>query len=442
MIPRIEPYIWDALYGPIRLPEFIWDIISTPELQRLREVRLCNINSFCLTGGANINRYEHAIGTCYLAIRCSDSWPALAKVSESEYRNFLLAALLHDIASAAFGHSVEYIESRVGFDHESAFSHVVLGQIEKGSYEYKSTTFEPIFFGMARNLFTKISSADLLDIGEIVTGKGRLGPLISSTLDLDNIDNVFRLAYHIGITRSGHIGLRLAESMRMEEDEVILKKESIPLVEEWQGVRRRLYKLLLLNPQEFAGKCMLTEAIELAKLRHSHSFKWYDVDFELLKELAEVSSESNLIISRLMRGDLYGCLGIFSSSRMGMRNIFDDQGKRTKLEGLISGRIREKFPSRFKSALVAIHCIVDSNKTDRQVKIRTDTGEVLIIGRRSDELLIGVFLKNTGMNMYQINRVPEIKELRREALTLLAQELGDNSMKEMEQYAEANECRQ
>ena len=39
----------------------------TPEVQRLREVRLCNINSLCITGSANTNRYEHSVGTAFLA---------------------------------------------------------------------------------------------------------------------------------------------------------------------------------------------------------------------------------------------------------------------------------------------------------------------------------------------------------------------------------------
>ena len=84
-----ERYIYDALYGAINLPDFIWDIISCPELQRLREVRLCNINSLCLTGGANINRYEHAIGTCYLAKVCLDNWPPLNPITKDVFNNFL-----------------------------------------------------------------------------------------------------------------------------------------------------------------------------------------------------------------------------------------------------------------------------------------------------------------------------------------------------------------
>ena len=68
-----ERYIMDVLYGHLRLPEYVWRVLPAPELQRLREVRLCNINSLCLTGGANINRYEHALGTAHLALELPEA---------------------------------------------------------------------------------------------------------------------------------------------------------------------------------------------------------------------------------------------------------------------------------------------------------------------------------------------------------------------------------
>ena len=36
-------YVLDALYGPIRFPDYAWEVISCPEIQRPREERLYNI---------------------------------------------------------------------------------------------------------------------------------------------------------------------------------------------------------------------------------------------------------------------------------------------------------------------------------------------------------------------------------------------------------------
>ena len=254
-------YVYDSLYGVIYLEdEFIWDVVPSPELQRLREIRLCNINSLCLTGGANINRYEHAIGTCYLAQECLKSRPPLNPVTENEKKIFLLTALLHDVVGPPFGHSVQYyIGPKEKFDHEKAFLYAIAGK-KGGVYEYKRTTVEDVFFGMPRripSLSREISSEDLEKIGENIAGKGKFGPLICSTMDLDNIDNVFRLAYHIGIVKSGDVPLKLAKSIWIENSRLVLRKDAIPLIEEWHKVRKKLYSILLLNPEEFSAKCMI-----------------------------------------------------------------------------------------------------------------------------------------------------------------------------------------
>ena len=58
---------------------------------------------------------------------------------------------------------------------------------------------------------------------------------------------------------------------------------------------------------------MLTEAIELSEMANVAHFTWHDVDFELLEKLKVASSESADLISRLMKGDLYGCIGIYDN---------------------------------------------------------------------------------------------------------------------------------
>lgn len=434
-------YIYDPLYGPIYLPDFIWSIIPCPELQRLREVRLCNINSFCLTGGANINRYEHSIGTCYLAQECLNFWPLLNPVDEKEQELFLLAALLHDVSSAVFGHSLQYIESRYGFEHE-AFKYAVTGA-EGASYSYKSTTLEPIFFGMGRELSSKISSEDIDEIDKIVKGEGRFGPLINSTMDLDNIDNVFRLGYHIGLVKSGEVPLKLARSLYIENNKLIVRKEAVPLVEEGYKARKRLYQLLLLNPEEFSAKCMLTEAIEIAKAKKEYPFRWYYVDYEFLKKLSDISSELSIIISRLLKGDLYGCIGIFSTMKIDKDEIFSDVKKRTKLEDELNSILRAKLSSRFKSAMVALHLIIDVNKTERQVCIQTDDGISVKIGRSSKQLLIGVFFKNQDLNIYKINKIPSntMYKIQREVYSYLSDILEEPNLRKVELYGEINECK-
>jgi len=441
---KSKRYIFDPLYNIIYLPNFIWDVIPSPELQRLREVRLCNINSLCLIGGANINRYEHAIGTCHLAQNCLDSWPLLDSISEEDRYCFLLAALLHDIPNAAFGHSVEYVEVKKGFDHQDAFKTIMLGEKKPIGYSYRSASLEQIFFGMHKEIPLRITSEHLEKIDEIISGKGRFGSLINSSIDLDNIDNVFRLAYHIGLVKSGEIPLKIARSIYTKNNTLVLRGDAIPLVEEWQKVRKKLYYLLLRNPEEFSAKCMLNEAIEIAKEKHALPFNWYDVDYELLTKLSKVSAETSEIISRLVKGDLYGCIGIFSTAKVEEYMALNDASYRNKIEDEISDLFTNPiFAPQFKSSKIAMHIIKDVNKTERQVQIQLDNGQVATIGRKSNQILIAVFFKNKDLNMYTLDNLSDnmIARIKKKVFVHISSVLKDKDLIQLSNYAEIQECK-
>ena len=283
-------YIYDSLYGKIYLDPVIWEVFATPEIQRLREVRLCNINSLCLTGGANINRFEHAIGTVYLAQQCLEDWPL---VTAQERKVFLLAALLHDAANAAFGHSLEYILSSEGYSPEQGFKAAITGSAE-AEYIYKNSAHEKFFFDVQRSLGNKITDEEFNDISSIIRGEGRFGQLINGTIDLDNIDNVYRLAYHIGLISKTETPVKLAKSMWTERNNLIIKDGSDDLIEEWYKVRKNLYLLLLENPEEFSAKCMLSEVVELDRRYESgekSKFSWNNTDYEVLVKLKTLSNK-------------------------------------------------------------------------------------------------------------------------------------------------------
>lgn len=57
---------WDPLYGRTELSHFEYALLSTPEVQRLRYIRMCNINSMLVTGASEISRFEHSLGVLRL----------------------------------------------------------------------------------------------------------------------------------------------------------------------------------------------------------------------------------------------------------------------------------------------------------------------------------------------------------------------------------------
>lgn len=289
-------YIWDALYGKIEFTPLIYKCMFSPEVQRLREVRLCNINSLCITGSANTNRFEHSVGTAYLAkINIESAGQKHLKLRAKQKETFIVAALLHDVANGPFGHSYEYIMEKKGFVPEQGLGGVLSGVTSIGEGAHTNTSpFETIFFGKMKELTSTLNSEQKNEISMIVAGKHPLSKLISDTIDLDNIDNVFRMAYHMGINFRKEAPVRLAESMSIRDGRVLFDETVKSYLEEWYAIRQKVYKFLLLNPQEFAGKYMLTEAMDVffecisQQKAQGHDIKWNYTDYELMEQLNEL----------------------------------------------------------------------------------------------------------------------------------------------------------
>lgn len=398
-------YVYDALYGPVHYPKYIWDVLSCPELQRLREVRLCNTNSLCLTGGANINRYEHSLGTAFLAIQCLTA--AGEKITTRCAKHVVYAALLHDVGSTAFGHSVQYVLDPKGYHHES-LSEIVTGvPADNSSYQYQHAKMEPIFFGMPKRLEYLLDQTELRCVADIVEGHGQYGCLINGSMDLDNIDNVYRLSYHIGLVRSGENALKLARHIWVSDGQLMVDDDAVDLMHDWYDLRRDLYRILLLNPDEFSAKAMLEDALLMADRRAITPFFWHDVDYEIIEKLLSSSSDVANVVSRLMIGDLYGCIGLYTTSELSCYKDIAKPARRAQLENALSNVLRDLGP-RFRSASISIHAIEDINKTERQIQYVNARGRRVTMGHPSSRVLIGLFCRNKHLSMARIR--PSILE--------------------------------
>lgn len=283
----------------------------TPEVQRLREIRLCNINSLCITGSSNTSRFEHSVGTAYLAmVNINSDIQKHLKLTSADKETFIIAALLHDVANGPFGHSYEYIMEKKGFVPEKGLREVLTGVSSVGEGAHKNKIpFETFFFDTTRALSGILNNEQIEKIDTIIEGNDPLSKLISNSIDLDNIDNVFRMAYHMGLSFRKEAPFKLATSMYIENNEVHFLESSRTYLEEWYLIRKRVYKFLLLNPQEFAGKYMLTEAMDImfnyAKQAGNSEFeiKWTYTDYQLMEELLKQKEiwlkEKTLLASEL-----------------------------------------------------------------------------------------------------------------------------------------------
>jgi uncharacterized protein len=234
-------------------------------------VRLSNIDSVDLPSISNLSRYEHVMGVAYLAQKA----PIGGRLSELERLALTASALLHDWAITAYGHLVEEALQYVGtnFDHESRLKEIATGT---SSADLGGLHDRQVLHGRNMGLRewsdqvtkSRYESSELIElISDFISGKGSAGRLIAGTIDLDNIDNVFRMAYHIGLDVDRACPLRLALAMEKVDDltgDPIFPASAIQDIQLWLKTRRQVYDLLMLAERDFAGKTMLIYATTVA----------------------------------------------------------------------------------------------------------------------------------------------------------------------------------
>lgn len=105
LFPRV---IRDPLHGDIRMTDFEWRLIDTPEMQRLRRVRQLGFTNFVFPG-AEHSRLMHSLGCVFVVDKVLRSVADVCgyTVSDEERLAARTYALIHDVTHVAFGHTVE-----------------------------------------------------------------------------------------------------------------------------------------------------------------------------------------------------------------------------------------------------------------------------------------------------------------------------------------------
>lgn len=254
--------IQDPLYGEVRFDRSLVKLLLTPAVQRLRAIRLSNVDSLSLPGLSGVTRFEHAVGTAIVAGHLG----FFSSLPREERIILQAAALIHDTAITPYGHLVEEAFRSVGgsFDHELKWkqlcneeeatqpgglqSQIYLGR-EAGFRIWAESEFGPRW----RDVLAAVVDA--------IQGQGRFGPVIAGELDVDNIDNVARAAFHMGLLCDQGMPARLSANIRgTRGDRLLVGGDTEELIEEWLALRKAVYTKLMLAKADYAGKAMMLAA--------------------------------------------------------------------------------------------------------------------------------------------------------------------------------------
>ncbi|HEX7467223.1 MAG TPA: HD domain-containing protein [Methanobacterium sp.] len=204
-------YIRDSLHGNLQLNEFEVKLIDTPQIQRLRRIKQLGF-TFLVYPGANHTRFEHSIGSMYLASRLAYN----LKLSKEQREMLRVCAILHDAGHGPFSHVSETVLEK---SHEELTSKLIL---ESELSEILSEKFDPN------------------EIIKLISGEGRLGHIISGDLDVDRMDYLLRDSYYTGVAYGVIDVERLIHNMKLE-DNLILKAKGVQAAESMLLARYFMY---------------------------------------------------------------------------------------------------------------------------------------------------------------------------------------------------------
>ena len=165
-----KKFIRDSVYGDISLNKFEQKVLDMPQFQRLRRIKQLGLINL-IYPGANHTRFEHSIGTMNLGSKLANE----LELSEDEIELVRISALLHDVGHGPFSHVSEGVLS---FPHEELTKYVIS---KTSMRDYLEEKF------------------DIKEINKIISGEGKLGPIVSGELDVDRMDYLLRDSYNTGV---------------------------------------------------------------------------------------------------------------------------------------------------------------------------------------------------------------------------------------------------
>ncbi|MEB3102396.1 HD domain-containing protein [Ferviditalea candida] len=239
--------------------ETIWDLINTPEFQRLRRIRQLG-TSFHTFHGAEHSRFSHSLGVYEITRKI------ISQFERNEYVDWpkeesllcLAAALLHDVGHGPFSHSIEPV---FGMRHEEWSRRIVLGETEVNRV---LRDVSPLFPERVAAVIGKSYSKPI-----VVS-------LISSQLDADRMDYLLRDAYFTGVNYGTFDLERILRVLRPHGGRIVVKDSGMHAVEDYLMARYQMYWQVYFHPVTRSSEIILRKIFLRAKalLEEHYDFRF------------------------------------------------------------------------------------------------------------------------------------------------------------------------
>lgn len=254
----------DILHGLIRfsdenLTSLLADLIDSPEIHRLRNMRQMNFDVPLIQELGRSRRLPHSIGVTYLAVELAHK----SNLSIDATKALLAAAILHDAAIPPYGHLVESELKRVApnFNHEETLAGMISGILSKDN------AYQEIVPGKQLQLETILRKHNVNQeaVIRLVCPKPGTHSAVSADIDIDNIDNVHRMAAMLGWDNARENIVQLRKCMKLNDKSGLsFSIEAIAPLKKWIDFRQRIYTMIIAHPECIPYNALQTDLVRRA----------------------------------------------------------------------------------------------------------------------------------------------------------------------------------
>jgi HD superfamily phosphohydrolase len=228
--------IKDPVHGYIEVAPYALDLLDSAVLQRLRYIRQLGF-SYLVYPGANHTRFEHSLGTLYLA----NVMARQLSLSEDEQKLVATAALIHDIGHGPFSHAIEPVMKELcGRSHHDASW--LLGERDLSDC-------------MERHGISPRETSSIL------SGNHPLSGIIHGELDVDRMDYLLRDAHYTGAPYGTVDAHRLIRNTCRADGSIALEEGGINAAESLLIARTLMRPAVYFHHVSRIAEMMLSTAV-------------------------------------------------------------------------------------------------------------------------------------------------------------------------------------
>eukprot|EP01103_Thecamoeba_quadrilineata_P014178 TRINITY_DN4153_c0_g1_i1.p1 TRINITY_DN4153_c0_g1~~TRINITY_DN4153_c0_g1_i1.p1 ORF type:complete len:473 (+),score=37.58 TRINITY_DN4153_c0_g1_i1:83-1501(+) len=247
----------DPVHGHVTFPDYIMDIVDTPQFQRLRDLKQLGCISYVFPGATH-SRFEHSLGVSHLGReliqRLKVQQPEL-EIENRDVKSVEIAALCHDLGHGPFSHSFEGWVRKVqpGWCHEQMSQKMLNFLIDDNYLDYSEDDRKFMSSLISGSRFNSHEKPFLFDI----VANSR------NSIDVDKFDYIARDCYYLGV-KSSYDFSRLLNFNRVINGELCFHQKEVYNIYEMFHTRYSLHRQVYTHRVGKAVEYMISDALALA----------------------------------------------------------------------------------------------------------------------------------------------------------------------------------